>query len=137
MSSSLSGGCRCGAVRYECAAEPFMVAYCHCRDCQYAAGGAASTVIIAPRAAVTISQGKTTDYAVEAESGSHVTRRFCGTCGSPLFSELESSPELFVIKAGSLDDPNTVSPKAHIWTSSAPTWSLPEDGRESFGPTTN
>ena len=132
MSSSLLGGCRCGAVRYDCSAEPFMVAYCHCRDCQYAAGGAASTVIIAPRAAVTISQGQTTDYRVEAESGGHVTRRFCGTCGSPLFSELSSSPELFVIKAGSLDDPNAVSPKAHIWTASAPVWSLPEDGLPRF-----
>ena len=81
MSSGFSGGCHCGAVRYECAADPFMVAYCHCRDCQYAAGGGASTVIIAPRAGVTVSQGETTDYSVVSESGSAVTRRFCGTCG--------------------------------------------------------
>src|SRR5262245_51568873 len=30
----LSGGCRCGAIRYSCFCEPLAVSYCYCRDCQ-------------------------------------------------------------------------------------------------------
>jgi hypothetical protein len=40
MSSSMAGGCQCGAVRYECAAEPLFTGKCHCRGCQKATGGA-------------------------------------------------------------------------------------------------
>ena len=34
MPASFSGGCACGAIRYECSAAPLMMLNCHCRDCQ-------------------------------------------------------------------------------------------------------
>ena len=40
MASEFSGGCRCGSARYRCSAEPTFTGHCHCRDCQYASGGA-------------------------------------------------------------------------------------------------
>ena len=122
MPAPFSGGCRCGAIRYECDAEPLMVAYCHCRDCQFASGGPFSTVLLVPRPAVRTSGSEPGAYAVDAESGATVTRKFCSRCGSPLFSELSANPEIFVIKAGTLDDPSWLRPAAHIWTESAQPW---------------
>jgi hypothetical protein len=39
MKIPFSGGCVCGAVRYECSAEPIMMFKCHCSDCQRLTGG--------------------------------------------------------------------------------------------------
>ena len=35
-----TGGCLCGAVRYESEGEPFFALQCHCRDCQRSSGTA-------------------------------------------------------------------------------------------------
>ena len=48
MSSSLTGGCQCGAVRYECAAEPLFTGNCHCRDCQRSTGSAYVPALAVP-----------------------------------------------------------------------------------------
>jgi hypothetical protein len=49
-------------------------------------------------------------------------RRFCGICGTPLFSEAAARPHLIFVRAGALDDPEIAQPAMTIWTSSAPTW---------------
>jgi hypothetical protein len=38
MVTPFSGGCACGAIRYECSAAPIFALNCHCRDCQRATG---------------------------------------------------------------------------------------------------
>ena len=37
---TITGGCACGAIRYEVTAEPIVTFNCHCRDCQKTTGGA-------------------------------------------------------------------------------------------------
>ncbi len=122
MPAPFCGGCLCGAVRYECSAEPLATVYCHCRDCQHASGGPCSTVVMVPKAALEVTQGAVRSYAKKSEGGDDVTRQFCADCGSPLFSVLGSNPNLLVIKAGSLDDPSWLSPSMNIWTDSAQPW---------------
>lgn len=121
MPAPFTGGCRCGNVRYECTAEPIATLHCHCRDCQYASGGAFATVLLVPAAAVKLLRGELTTYDVKGESGGTVSRRFCPTCGTPVFSGLSSGP-LQVIKAGTLDDPSWLKPALEIWTDSAQPW---------------
>jgi hypothetical protein len=53
----LTGGCQCGAVRYEIAAAPLAVYACHCTDCQRQSGGDFALSLIAPRESVRITKG--------------------------------------------------------------------------------
>ena len=48
---SVTGGCACGAVRYECSADPILAANCYCRDCQHSTGTAMASVLLVPKAA--------------------------------------------------------------------------------------
>jgi hypothetical protein len=50
MTAPFTGGCACGAVRYECTAEPLGSINCHCRDCQRASGTAYASVLRVPAA---------------------------------------------------------------------------------------
>jgi len=128
MPAPFSGGCRCGAQRYTCNAEPLNSLYCHCRDCQFASGGGFSTLVIAPRQTVEFNREQLGSYAVPGESGAQVTRLFCTKCGTPMFSEPELMSALLIIKAATLDDPGWLRPSAHIYTDSAQPWALAEDG---------
>lgn len=129
MSETRSGGCLCGAVRYEVAWPPLGVSACHCTHCQKQSGSAFSVVARVPREGLKVT-GILTDFHDTAESGGSVIRRFCAKCGSPLISEIlqgQSAAFLF-IKTGTLDDTSGASPTSHWWTSSAQDWSsFPDD----------
>ncbi|WP_158597838.1 GFA family protein [Noviherbaspirillum saxi] len=121
MPIQFSGGCACGAVRYQCSATPLAMYNCHCRSCQQAGGGAYSPLIVMATAKLGIC-GALNRHAVQAETGGHSERCFCGRCGSPLFALSKQNPEVIVIHAASLDDPAWFKPVADIWTVSALPW---------------
>lgn len=116
-----TGGCLCGAVRYTIAVDPLMQAVCHCKNCQKQAGSAYSIIAGVPADALTIT-GTPATYMDKGDSGSAVTRQFCGTCGSPLFSLVESAPGLVFVKAGTLDDTSDFNPQVQVWTKSRQPW---------------
>ena len=116
-----SGGCACGAIRYECAADPAFSWNCHCRDCQRASGSAFCPVLYVPKATLTVT-GKCRYYDVRAESGNRVSRGFCPECGSPLFSRLSGLPDVVGVRVGSLDDPSGYQPTMDIFVASAQPW---------------
>jgi hypothetical protein len=118
---TITGGCMCGAVRWESAEAPIVARVCWCRDCQYLGAGS-GTVNACFRTATFTVTGKTGDYASTAASGNRMHRRFCPACGTSLFSEAEARPHLIFVRAGTFDDPNLVQPAMTIWTSSAPRW---------------
>lgn len=121
MAAKISGGCICGAVRYECAADPVMTANCHCRDCQKAGGGAFAPALAVPAQALKIS-GEVKYYDTKSDSGHNVSRGFCPNCGARLFGKPSRMPELAVVMAGSLDDPSWYRPGMNLYTDSAQPW---------------
>lgn len=115
-----TGGCMCGAIRYECSAEPLAMGICHCRDCQRATGSAFAAALIVPRSAMTIT-GEVKYHGVTGDSGNLVSRGFCPRCGSRLFGT-PANPDVISIQAGSLDDPSWFKPQAEIYVASAQPW---------------
>jgi hypothetical protein len=118
---TLTGGCLCGAVRYEATVKPLMTRACWCRTCQYFAAGNAAVNQVFPVDAVKIS-GKLKDFVSTADSGNIMHRKFCPNCGVHVFSMAEVRPHLLIVRAGTLDEQQNIKIDALIWTSSAPGW---------------
>jgi hypothetical protein len=122
----VTGGCLCKQVRYRITAAPIVTRVCWCRACQYLGAGAGTVNVCFPSNAITI-EGELKDYRAIADSGNVTHRRFCPSCGTPLFSEAEVRPHLIFVRAGTLDDPEIAKPAANIWTSSAPRWACMDE----------
>lgn len=121
MSNSYTGGCACGALRYEIGAEPLAATQCHCRDCHKASGGGHSNVLLFERSKVAVT-GSPSYYEAVADSGHMAARGFCDRCGSQVFTQPRQFPNRMGITAGSLDDLSRFRPSIVTWTSRAPGW---------------
>jgi hypothetical protein len=117
-----TGGCLCGAVRYESAGVPSFSLQCHCRDCQRASGTAYVAAMRVPAAGFRITQGAPRRYVATSDAGNAVARYFCGDCGSPLYIGVASRPDIVGIRVGTLDDPSEFRPEADIFVKSAQPW---------------
>ena len=122
MATTLTGGCLCGAVRFECLHDGETMAVCHCSDCRRASGAAAAHILRVPAEALTLVSGEPRAYEKHADSGHAITRHFCPRCGSQLYSEREDTPQYRAIRVGTLDDASSLEVGLHIWTRSALPW---------------
>jgi hypothetical protein len=121
MAQKLSGGCACGAIHYECNADPVVMLNCHCRDCQHASGSAYAAIVAVPKAAVQL-RGEPRYHRIVGTAGKAVERGFCPTCGSQVTMKLERLPDVLGLHAASLDDPSIYRPAMDVFTSSAQPW---------------
>jgi len=117
-----TGGCACGAIRYESKTEPVMMLHCHCRDCQRASGGPFSSFVIVPAEAFTLLQGSPRFHASPSERGGMTRRGFCPDCGVPVVVKPDAVPQFVAIRTASLDDPSWFKPQADVWTADAHPW---------------
>jgi hypothetical protein len=131
VADPITGGCECGALRYECSAVPIMAGHCHCRSCQKASGTGHSSHLMVPRAAVRIS-GEASFYERPADSGNTVRRAFCPTCGVQVYGESSGFPDMLVLRAGSLDEPDRFRPDARVYAADAPSWDHMDPALPSF-----
>jgi hypothetical protein len=119
--TDLKGGCHCGAVRYESTGDVIFGGHCQCADCQKNSGGGHGSIFAVPKASV-IMIGETKVYEVTADSGNTVGRAFCPNCGGPLYTVTSGLPDMMLIKAGTLDDPERYQPGMVIYTKSGRSW---------------
>jgi hypothetical protein len=123
VSESYTGGCACGAIRYEISGEPLAMNDCQCRDCQRKSGTGHGSYLtfLRPSAEVKL-RGQAALWDIVGDSGNVKTRGFCPTCGSPVHLTFAAMPELFTVHAASLDDPDRYKPqmvtyhvRGHAW----------------------
>ncbi len=127
-----SGGCMCGAIRYKVSEEPVLVGQCHCRECQYASGGAPANVVFVHTESFTLLCGNPKGYDTTSAKGNTVTRLFCPECGTPLFAALAAAPHIWIVTAGSMDDASWLKPTMVFYTSSAQPWAHIDASLEAF-----
>ena len=117
----IKGGCLCGKIRYEVTGDPILAGHCCCNDCRKATGAGHSTIAGFPEGNVEIT-GETSSYSNKGNSGGTVTRHFCGTCGSRLFSKVDADAGLTIIQCGTLDDASAIVPQLVFYHKDQQPW---------------
>lgn len=113
---SITGGCYCGAVRYQADGDALMKAQCHCRECQYLTGGSPNVFMAVPEAGYHYTQGAPKQFR-RSDLDNAVTREFCGECGTHLVTRAPGLPGAVILKVGSMDDPGQFDgPQIAIYT---------------------
>ncbi len=106
-----TGGCHCGAVRYEAKGEAMHHAICHCSDCRKSSGAPMVGWIAYKAGDFAVTQGEAREHA----SSEPARRYFCATCGAGLYYINEAFlPGIVDIQSATLDDPDAQPPGAHI-----------------------
>jgi hypothetical protein len=111
--AKMTGGCMCGAVRYETTGDPFGVGHCHCHSCRRHNGAAVVTL-----AGFKVGQVKFTgDERKVYNSSPGVARAFCGKCGTPLTWEADGGDlgPIIELHISTFDDPDTLVPTSHAF----------------------
>ncbi len=126
-----TGGCLCGAVRFE-VSEPFVSSnYCHCTRCQRRTGTASSVNVRAKPGTFRLTAGEDRIRSWKPEVGAE--KFFCGDCGSALFSRSGPDSENYGVRRGALDADPGIRPQWRQYTAYAAAWEpIPDDGLPRF-----
>lgn len=131
MITPYTGGCACGAVRYEVTAEPIGMNDCQCRQCQRESGTGHASHLTFPSAQVKV-EGEARRWTAVGDKGTVKSRAFCPECGSPVYMTFPDMPDYFVVRAGSLDEPSRYKPQLVTWTAAGHAWDRPHPGLPTF-----
>jgi len=132
MSGKLEGGCFCKAVRYRLTAEPMIVHCCHCRNCQNQTGSAFVINAFIETSHVEVLSGKTEVSTVESGSGKPHDIYRCSECRTAVWSDYGRRPGMRMVRVGTLDDPDALTPDVHIFTRTKLPWVKLPDGARAF-----
>lgn len=113
-----TGGCLCGAVRFEARGAPKWTAYCHCRSCRKHTGAPVSAFAGFERLHVAFTKGQLVTFA----SSAGVKRGFCAACGSTLTYEGDRWPTEIHFHVGAFDMPQDFPPSGHAFADERLPW---------------
>lgn len=114
-----TGGCLCGAVRYEVHGTMRDVINCHCSKCRRTHGHIAAYTSVRREELVLTKQNGLKWYRSVTDETPNVHRGFCKECGSSLFWDPRGRGEHIAIAAGTLDSPTGLKTIGHVWVSQA------------------
>jgi hypothetical protein len=112
-----TGGCQCGAVRYQLLTQPEHACICHCRMCQRASGQPFMAFASVRRENLRWTRGRPSTFV----SSNIAERHFCSACGTPL-TWLRAESGSIAVTIGSLDAPEAVCPVEQFGIESELSW---------------
>ena len=119
----VTGGCHCGAIRYEAEVDPAQVSACHCTDCQVLTGGAFRISVRAAPGTFRLVAGTPRVYTKTGDSGRQREQGFCERCGSPIYATSPGpEPRAYNVRVGTIRERNQLRPFRQIWTRSRLPW---------------
>jgi hypothetical protein len=129
---AITGGCYCGAVRYEADGPVGFRGQCTCRECTTITGGAENLFMVLPESGFRYVQGEPARFS-RPDLPTPATREFCAACGTHLTTRAPQAAGNVILKVGSLDDPSQYGgPQAALWTSEAQSYHLIPEGVTAF-----
>jgi hypothetical protein len=126
-----TGGCLCGALRYEADGEPLYAGHCYCADCRKASGSGFVPFMGFAGSAVRFI-GRSRIFTTKSLKGTNAVRNFCPVCSSLVFGGEVGKSDQFTIYSGSLDDPSHFHPTIAIFTRNRPIWAAIPPGLTLF-----
>ncbi len=115
-----TGGCYCGAVRFEITSEISNIVYCHCSQCRKLQGSAFATNGVVDSDSFKIISGE--DVLTKHQLSRTQARYFCQHCGSPIKSENTKVLDKVRVRLGTIDSDIKEQPLAHIFVDSKANW---------------
>ena len=111
MTETHSGGCHCGAIRYQLAGKPKDIALCHCVDCRRNAGAPVMAWAGYPEDSLVMTKGEAKLF----KSTGATRRSFCGDCGTGLFyRNADILPGIVEVQLSTMDDQEALPPTIQI-----------------------
>lgn len=132
MPGHYTGGCSCGAIRYEKPGETVAELHCQCQHCQKRSGTGHSSYLVFAGRADLILKGEVKTWSIKGDSGKEKYHAFCPNCGTPVFVTFPDAPELIAIHTGSLDDPSQFTPQIVTYAMRAQPWDTLDSELQKF-----
>jgi len=129
---TLTGGCYCGAVRFEITEPIRMRGLCLCRTCQRISGGGGNYFIGLGADGFRYTQGEPRRF-TRPDAEDAPTREFCGDCGTHIAARSPRAPGGIIVKVGALDDPAAFEgPSVVVWAEEKQAFHCLPDGVPAF-----
>ena len=130
MALPLTGGCGCGAVRFDISEPLAAAAYCHCTRCQSRTGTAAAATAILEPGSFRLLEG---EEQLEGWHPGGMEKVFCRECGSHVFARDADSHEVKMVRLGAIDGDPGIRPQVRQFVAYAVSWEpIPDDGLPRF-----
>jgi hypothetical protein len=123
-----TGGCLCGAVRYELSGAVSNLCHCHCNSCRRATGAPMVAWGTVARGKLRITRGTLATY----RSSPPVLRGLCAACGTCITYGNDARDGEIDVTLGSLDEPARLAPRMHVWVADKLPWVKIADGLPQF-----
>jgi hypothetical protein len=119
--STRKASCACGQLSVTCEGDPVRISMCHCLACQQRTGSVFSVQARFPADRVRI-EGASTTFVRTGDSGGKATMRFCPTCGSTVYWELDGVPGFVAVAVGAFADPSFPAPTVSVYGTRKHAW---------------